>query len=372
MRKGVCLALLSLAGMTLTGAWTVPGGWQALTLLMARDEPAALTDIKLAAPPAGQVARTLERHAMEAVQAGDTDLARSLLYLADARQLAVAEPVRQAVADAEAKDAAPLRVAGRFAAGFVTGTGEDAASLAGTLVGDLFVYGDIRDAVREGGRMAAGEAADPFVLGLATAGLAITAGTYASGGTAAPARVGVSLVKVAYKSGRVGAGLGRWVRSSVQDVASAAGNGKVATMRTHAGASVIKASAPGMAAAGLTRLAKDTGRIQTNAGTRAAFDALKLADGPGDVARAAKLAEAKGSQTRAIFKTLGRGALVLGSGVAGLIGWLAGALMTLLGVLVSIKSATERATQAWLDRRKARRLKTALADAALAKPGAAR
>jgi hypothetical protein len=346
-----------------------------MLLLAARDEPAVLTDVKLAAPPAGEVARMLERHATEALQAGDTDLARSLLDLAGARQLSVAEPVRQAVADAEAKEAAPLRVAGRFAAGFVTGTGEDAASLAGTLTGDLFVYGDIRDAVREGGRLMSGEAADPFVLGLATAGLAITAGTYASGGTAAPARVGVSLVKVAYKSGRVGAGLGRWVRSAVQDVARADTSViKTSVIKT----SVIKASVPGMAAAGLTRLAKDTGRIQTSAGTRAAFDALKLADGPGDVARAAKLAEAKGSQTRAIFKTLGRGALVLGTGAASLIGWLAGALMTVLGALVSIKSMTERATQAWLDRRKVRRLKAALADAALvkatalAKAGAAR
>jgi hypothetical protein len=365
MRKGVSLALLSLAGMTLAGVWTVPGGWQAMLLLAARDEPAVLTDVKLAAPPAGEVARMLERHATEALQAGDTDLARSLLDLAGARQLSVAEPVRQAVADAEAKEAA----------GFVTGTGEDAASLAGTLTGDLFVYGDIRDAVREGGRLMSGEAADPFVLGLATAGLAITAGTYASGGTAAPARVGVSLVKVAYKSGRVGAGLGRWVRSAVQDVARADTSViKTSVIKT----SVIKASVPGMAAAGLTRLAKDTGRIQTSAGTRAAFDALKLADGPGDVARAAKLAEAKGSQTRAIFKTLGRGALVLGTGAASLIGWLAGALMTVLGALVSIKSMTERATQAWLDRRKVRRLKAALADAALvkatalAKAGAAR
>ena len=41
------------------------------------------------------------------------------------------------------------------------------AGLAGTAVGDLFVFGDIRDAVREGSRYAAGEQADQLMLGLA-------------------------------------------------------------------------------------------------------------------------------------------------------------------------------------------------------------
>ena len=53
------------------------------------------------------------------------------------------------------------------------------------------------------------------------------------------------------------------------------------------------------------------------AGIRAAKDTLKIAEGPKDVARAARLAEAKGGQTRAILKVLGRGAARVVSRVSG-------------------------------------------------------
>jgi len=54
--------------------------------------------------------------------------------------------------------------------------------------GDLFVFGDIRDVVREGKHLATGEDTDHLVLGLAAAGLAVTAATYVSLGGAAPLR----------------------------------------------------------------------------------------------------------------------------------------------------------------------------------------
>ena len=116
-------------------------------------------------------------------------------------------------------------------------------------------------------------------------------------------------------------------------------------------------------AGGLVRLAKDVGRVAERAGTRGGLDTLKIAEGPKDVARAARLAEAKGGQTRAILKILGRGALLLATGAFNLTLWLFSALMALFGVLSSIKATTERATQAWLDRKKARRLRKQAAEA---------
>jgi hypothetical protein len=69
-----------------------------------------------------------------------------------------------------------------------------------TTVSDLFVIGDVRDAVREGSR-SPGEKADELVLGLACVGLVVTAGTYASLGAGTPARVG-SLVAEGRRQGR--------------------------------------------------------------------------------------------------------------------------------------------------------------------------
>ena len=121
----------------------------------------------------------------------------------------------------------------------------------------------------------------------------------------------------------------------------------------------IKAAFRAEKAGALVRLAKDVGRVGEKAGIRAAQDTLKIAENPKDVARAARLAESKGGQTRAILKMLGRGALLLAAGAFNLALWVFGALFALFGLLSSIKATTERLTQSWLNRKKARRLRGA-------------
>jgi len=206
-----------------------------------------------------------------------------------------------------------------------------------------------------------GEETDRLILGLAAAGLAVTAATYASAGTATPVRAGLSLVKDARKVGRLGEGLAAWAGRSAREVVDtpllqqAVASGSV--LRPGETATAIRAAFRAEKAGALVRLAKDVGRITEKVGTRGALDSLKVAEGPKDVARAARLAESKGGQTRAILKLFGRGALLLTAGAFNLAVWLFGALMTLFGVLASIKSMTERTTQAWLDRRKRRRLR---------------
>src|SRR5205085_11622624 len=108
-----------------------------------------------------------------------------------------------------------------FATGLVTGNADDVASLSGTIAGDLFVFGDIRDVVRETKHLAMGEDTDRLVLGLATAGLAVTAATYVSVGGAVPLRAGLTLVKDARKVGRLGEGLTAWAGRSAREVVDA-------------------------------------------------------------------------------------------------------------------------------------------------------
>src|SRR6516164_8030079 len=64
-------------------------------------------------------------------------------------------------------------------------------------------------------------------------------------------------------------------------------------------------------AEGLVTVVRDVGRVQGAAGTRVALEGLKLAEGPEDVARLARLAETKGGKTRAILKLAGRSAFAL-------------------------------------------------------------
>jgi len=346
-----------------------PHAREAGALLSTQDDPAELSDLQIDSAlrenPA-VVAQNIEA----ALACGDAELANSFVELARDRNITLDDELSRRVADAVVAENSPSHFARRFATGLVTGNADDVASLSGTVAGDLFVFGDIRDVVREGKHLTMGEDTDRLILGLATAGLAVTAATYITVGGMAPVRAGLTLVKDARKVGRLGEGLAEWTGRSVRQVVdipvleNAVGSASV--MRPGASISAITAAFRAEKAGGLVRLAKDVGRIGERAGIRAAQDTLKIAENPKDVARAARLAKGKGGQTRAILKILGRGALLLAAGAFNLTLWLFGALMALFGFLSSIKATTERLTQSWLDRRKARRLRKAAALPAIA------
>ena len=183
------------------------------------------------------------------------------------------------------------------------------------------------------------------MLGLATAGLAVTAATYISVGGVAPVRAGLTLVKDARKVGRLGEGLTEWAGRSARDMVDAPmlEDAVVSGATTSPGQTVsaIRAAFNAEKAGALVRMAKDVGRISEKAGARGALDTLKIAEGPEDVARAARLAESSGGRTRAILKLVGRGALLLTAGAFDLSLWVFGALFALLSLLASIKATTE-------------------------------
>jgi hypothetical protein len=295
-------------------------------LFAAADDPVQISDRALDRVFTQSVA---EREVDTALAADDLDLAQSFLDLAAERGVAIDPHLADRVKEARTKAASVTQTAGRFAHGLWTGEPTDIASFAGTAVGDLFVFGDIRDVAREGTRYLLGQPADPWILGLAGFGIAITAGTYASFGLGAPERFGLTLVKVARRSGRLNPVLAvRAVREAVK---------------------VQKAD-------GLVDLVGDVGRIESKAGAQAALDGLQIAEEPRDVSRLARLSAAKGGKTRAIVKLLGRAAIVLAASAFDLAIWLLWAALMLFGFVSSCKAAAERITLRYLQRRKLRAL----------------
>jgi hypothetical protein len=353
-------AMIGTVASVAVGAALWPHARDSLAVLAAQDEPAQLADIGISSALRNHQA-LIEENIEAALATGDADLANSFVELGREKNIALGDALTTRVNDAVAEENSTSHLASRFATGLVTGDADDVASLSGTVAGDLFVFGDIRDVVREGKHLAMGEDTDRLVLGLAAAGLAVTAATYVSVGGAAPVRAGLTLVKDARKVGCLGEGLTVWAGRSVRDVVDAPAlqqavlSGSV--MRPGETATAIKAAFRAEKVGALVRLAKDVGRVGEKAGARGALDTLRVAEGPKDVSRAARLAEAKGGQTRAILKLLGRGALLLAAGAFDLTLWVFGALLVLFGFLSSIKATTERATMAWLRHSKARRLK---------------
>ena len=344
-------ALLAAAGASMPRAVT------SARLIAAADDPAKLSDIAL---EQGFNAAVAGREIAAALASDDAELAASFVELARDRGVAL-DPALVAKVEAETTAAAETsRGLGHFAYGFVTGEPDDLASLAGTALGDLFVFGDARDAVREGVRLARGEEADQLILGLACVGLAVTAGTYASFGAGTPARVGLSLFKAARKTGRIGTRFSGAMMHAVGEVVDGAALKQAFTRSAFIQPAVaVRAAREAVKiekAGGLVELVRDVGKVQGKAGTRAALDGLKLAEEPKDVARLARLAEAKGGKTRAILKVLGRGAIMLTGALFDLAWWIFWAIANLIFLCAAIKRAAERIALRVIRRGKARKL----------------
>jgi len=259
----------------------VPRGVEAARLLYAQDDPVQLADYAVEKSLSPEVARAEIEHALAA---DDADLAASFLALAHDRDIAVDPALAARVEAAGTPAAQAVHTAKSFAYGLVTGAPDDLAGLAGTAAGDLFVFGDIRDAVREGAHVVRGEPADELILGLAGAGIAVTAATYATLGGGTPARLGLSLVKAARKTGRLAAPMAEWMTRSVREAVDTTALGTALTKASFAAPAVAFRAARDAVkverAEGLVTVVRDVGRVQSAAGTRAALEGLKLAEGP--------------------------------------------------------------------------------------------
>jgi hypothetical protein len=330
-RLAITLSLGIAACLALAAAVSMPEGMHAARTIAAADDPVRLAELAL---DKGFNATVATREIEEALATGDVELARSFIDLAAERAVAVPPALIEKTESAERNAAMPSSKAASFARGFITGKPEDVASAAGMLTGDLFVFGDVRDVVREGWRGMRGEEVDTLVLGLAGTGIAVTAGMYFTGGLAAPARVGVTVLKAARTSGHLGKPLVRLLKMETRE--------------------------------GLTAFASNLGKVQQRTGLRGALDGLKIADHPKDVAKVAALAAAKGTKTRAIVKLLGRGAIFLTSSMFTLASWVFWALMNLLMFCAACKRTVERMTLRHCERRRMRRLKRDLAAATAA------
>lgn len=354
----VALAVVLFTGLV---AWLAPRGWDAGHVFAHESDPAVVADRMLDRQFNADVAV----HGIDdALAANDADLAKSYLELADARHVAVDDDRRKKVAVAVADAASTTTAMKSFAYGFVSGEPTDATSFAGTAVGDLFVFGDIRDAVREGGRLAMGEQADTLVLGLACVGLAITAGTYATLGAEAPVRVGLTMAKVARKTGRLSgelaASTGRMLRGVVDWGALKKAITGVSVTKPQLAVRAARDAVKVERAGKLVDLARNVGTIEAKAGTQAALDSLKVAETPREMSRVARLAEKEGGKTRAILKIGGRTAIMLGGAAFSLASWLIGALIAVLGFVASLKRGVERMTENHLYRRKMKRQRAEL------------
>lgn len=99
------------------------------------------------------------------------------------------------------------RGASDFSLGFISGEADNMVGVSGSMISDLTLVGDIRDFSTQTKHYMNDEPVDEFIYALSILGVGATVATVFSAGLATPAKTGISVLKVAKKTGGISKGL---------------------------------------------------------------------------------------------------------------------------------------------------------------------
>ncbi|HEY4344000.1 MAG TPA: hypothetical protein VGN05_06635 [Parvibaculum sp.] len=220
------------------------------------------------------------------------------------------------------------RNTGSFFEGFISGEGNDTSSFVGVVTSDLSVVGDVRDIGQEGAKLVKGEEYSRLVLGLSVVGLAVTTATVASGGTALPARIGVSLLKVAKKAGTLTVDFARDITRLLNEAVNFDKLGgtlkSINLADTSATRHAITDYANGVSVAKLTPALDNIAALEKSVGPAESVRLLKYVNNGEDLARVTKMSGKLGTKTRGIVEITGKTSLRAFKTVANLVLWALG------------------------------------------------
>ncbi|MRJ02637.1 MAG: hypothetical protein GXO19_03555 [Epsilonproteobacteria bacterium] len=251
----------------------------------------------------------LERRIEEALSRNDLEEGREFLELARSLRR---EIDGELVAELERREGSVEQrweEIKEFTRGFLKGEADGRYSLAGSLVSDLTIVGDLRDLYREGKRYIGGEEYDPFILGLSAVGVGLGLSTVASLGGTAPLKSGVSLLKVARRSKAL---TGNFTRRLVSRLSRSVDLRMVKEMDFTSLRGLRRSSSKLLERIDLSplrRVLKDLEELSKNGSPLETLEILKYVEDERDLRRAVKLSRKFRGRTATVLKVLGKGAL---------------------------------------------------------------
>ncbi len=247
-----------------------------------------------------------------------------------------------------------LRIArdtGSFFEGFLTGAGSDTAGFAGAIASDLTVVGDVRDIGREGAKLVSGEEYSELILGLSVVGVAATAATVATGGGALPVKIGVSLMKVAKRTGTLTRAFARELRNIVRAAVNFPQLRKTLSTVSLTNNAATRRSVTTYASkvdfSRLTPLLDDMSRLQRNAGPAESVRLLSHVETGNDLRRVAQMSGELGVKTRGIMALTGKTSLRAFKSLTNLFLWVLQWIWAIGGTLLALTlgAGTRRAVR---------------------------
>ncbi|RVU83929.1 hypothetical protein EOL70_14045 [Leucothrix sargassi] len=197
-----------------------------------------------------------------------------------------------------------------FTEGFLSGSSDTAAGIAGALTSDFTVVGDVRDLSEQYSRYQQGLPVNELVATLAGVGVGLTAATVGSLGVAAPVKAGASTLKLATRTNR----LTRSFRDELLAVGGRVFNLKgflqqVKTANLSSLSRLAKQSYNPRAAKQISTIATDANAIRKNTSIADSVHLFRYVDNSTDLARVSRLSQRFGLKTRAVLRVLGKGAV---------------------------------------------------------------
>lgn len=334
------LRFVSLLALGLA-AWNAATFVHRTGLMLGIIDPVALAEYRLYAASGAAYIAEIEK----AIADGDYDTATGLYDLALRHGHALPADLRER---AEGTWFERAVVTGSGAAkGFVFGSLDSGAEIAGSVTSDLIGVGDVRDFSMQGLSYLKGESYDPVLLGLSAVGIGLTVSTLGSAGASAVPDAGLSVLKNAYRAGRISRPLRTYLSRNAaklvdtrilkSELAAAADEGVLGLSRLR---TVAARSVDGKLATTLAQDAAALGAIRAKGGMRSAVTALAIADGPKDLRKLQRVSAYFGDGTHAVMKFLGRAMLEVGTALYALVSGLAGALLAaaLFAVRLAIRA----------------------------------
>ncbi|MFZ1342851.1 hypothetical protein [Thiothrix eikelboomii] len=203
------------------------------------------------------------------------------------------------------------RQAEQFANGFMEGTGETGAGVAGAVTADFTVIGDARDLYEQYQNLQTGKEVNELITALAAVGVGLTAITVLSSGSAAPLKTGSSTLKMATRANKLSPTLQAVLIKQATDVLdykavllAARGEKNLDKLRQAA----VKAYNP-KALDALSETANQVNSIRKSTSLVDTLEILRYADSADDLRRLEKLSVKYGTETKGILKLLGKTAI---------------------------------------------------------------
>ena len=201
-----------------------------------------------------------------------------------------------------------IRNTKEFGSGFISGKGESAVGISGSMLSDMTVVGDLRDLSKEGTKFINDEKYDKIILGLATVGIGLSASQLLSAGSTTPLKVGASVVKVAKKTGKLSKNFLNVISSKL----SKAVDMKLLKNIDFSSISSIKKIKPTIAKSlkldAVNKLFGNINKLKKNTSLFDTVTLLKYADNEKDLKKLVKVSSKYKKNTKGVLKVLGKGA----------------------------------------------------------------